>query len=144
LKLEVEVKKRLSFFAPFHHPLRLNCQMLEMTKKSKAILSVICLLFCGFAGSDPGLGARQDQNVDFFSPSSLAVNLHATFNRTPLRDRKALARQVHTPGAHASALEAIYSSGLFLPSLELAPGLVICANDQSCMLGRSARAPPVP
>jgi hypothetical protein len=117
--------------------------MLEMMKKWKAVLSVISLFVCSYARADAGLGASQDQNVDVFSPSSLAVNLHATFNRLPLRNRKALARQVHAPEAYAFVLAAIYSFELHLPSFGPAPTLVVSSTHQSCTRIASALAPPL-
>lgn len=114
--------------------------MLELIKKSKAVLSALSLLLCTFAGADAGLGIRQHQDVDVFSSKSLAVHAHATVNRVRVRSRKTLASQ---SDANAFAITPAGSIAPRLPSAGRVYFAVLSRYDRSSQRGESARGPPL-
>jgi hypothetical protein len=114
--------------------------MLELMKKSKAVLSALSVLLCSFAGADAGLGIRQHQDVDVFSSKSLAVNAHATVNRVRVRSRKTVATQ---SDANAFAIAPVSSIAPQLLSAGRAYFAVLTSYDRSSEGRPSARAPPL-
>jgi hypothetical protein len=117
--------------------------MPELMKKSKAILAVASLVFCGFAAADRGMSVRQHQDVELLSSKSLAVSGHAAFNRVRARNRKATAGQGRAAGLSVLAIEPVSSFAFHLPSAELASSIAFSSYDLSCERSASARAPPL-
>jgi hypothetical protein len=117
--------------------------MPELVKKSKAILAVASLVFCGLAAADSGVSVSQQQDVEVLSSKSVAVSGHAAFNRLRARNRKAAAGQGRTAGNTVLAIAPVSSFGFHLPSAGLASSIAFSSYDLSCERSASARAPPL-
>ena len=116
--------------------------MPELMTKSKAILAVASLVFCGFAAADSGMSVRQQQDFEVLSSKSIAVSGHAAFNRVRARNRKATAGQGRA-GVSVLAIAPVSSFAFHLPSAGLASSIASSSYDLSCERSASARAPPL-